>query len=166
MVLAVGNEALGQRDKAEEQFLALLKAKPDVADLRAAVAFYLRGGDVAKATPLLHQIIDAPGQTDAEPVLWARRTLALALAASGDYKQSKDALGLLDQNLQERNAPEDRAPGPLCWPCGRAGGKSRFKPWRSRSPGCGRRPMRSSCWRAFMRPIATGATPTSTSSSW
>ena len=61
-----------------------------------------------QATPLLHQIIDAPGQTDAEPVLWARRTLALALAASGDYKQSKDALGLLDQNLQERNAPEDQ----------------------------------------------------------
>ena len=87
----------------------MLKAKPDVADLHHAVAFYLRGGDVAKATPLLHQIIDAPGQTDAEPVLWARRTLALALAASGDYKQSKDALGLLDQNLQERNAPEDRA---------------------------------------------------------
>ncbi len=108
MVLAVGNEALGRRDKAEEQFLALLKAKPDVANLRAAVAFYLRGGDVAKATPLLHQIIDAPGQTDAEPVLWARRTLALALAASGDYKQSKDALDLLDQNLQERNAPEDQ----------------------------------------------------------
>jgi cellulose synthase operon protein C len=107
-VLAVGYEALGQRDKAEEQFLALIKTRPDVSGLRAAAAFYLRGGNVQKATPLLQQIIDAPGQqSDAEPVLWARRTLALALAAGGDYAQSKKALDLLDQNLRERKTPED-----------------------------------------------------------
>ncbi len=107
-VLAVGYEALGQRDKAEEQFLALIKTRPDVGGLRAAAAFYLRGGNVQKSAPLLQQIIDAPGQqSDAEPVLWARRTLALALAAGGDYAQSKKALDLLDQNLRERKTPED-----------------------------------------------------------
>ena len=107
-VLAVGYEALGQRDKAEEQYLALLKTRPDVSGLRAAAAFYLRGGDVRKATPLLQQISDAPGrQADSEPVLWARRTLALALAAGGDYAQSKRALDLLDENLRLRKTPED-----------------------------------------------------------
>jgi tetratricopeptide (TPR) repeat protein len=112
-VLAIGYEALGQRDKAEEQYLSLLKprpdkSQPDVAALRETAGFYLRGGDVPKATPLLQQIIDAPSQqADAEPVLWARRTLALALAAGGDYAKSKNALDLLDQNLRERKTPED-----------------------------------------------------------
>ena len=107
-VLATGYEALGQRDKAEELYLGALKPKRDVADLRAAASFYMRGGDVQKAAPLLRQIVDAPDQAGGEPVLWARRTLALALAASGDYKQSQEALDLLDQNLRERNAPEDQ----------------------------------------------------------
>ncbi len=107
-VLAAGYEALGQRDKAEELYLGALKPKREVADLRAAASFYMRGGDVQKAAPFLRQIIDAPDQAGGEPVLWARRTLALALAASGDYKQSQEALDLLDQNLRERNAPEDQ----------------------------------------------------------
>jgi tetratricopeptide (TPR) repeat protein len=106
-VQAVGYEALGQREKAEEHYLSMLKAKQDVADVRAAAAFYLRGGDMQKAAPLLHQIIDAPHAAGAEPVLWARRSLAVAFAASGNYKQSKDALDLLDQNLREGNEPED-----------------------------------------------------------
>ena len=113
-VLAVGYEALGQRDKAEEQFLALVKTRPDVTGWCAAAAFYLRGGNVQKAAPLLQQIIDAPGQqADAEPVLSARRTLALA-PAGGGYAQSKKALGILDQNLRARKTPEDeRARAPI-----------------------------------------------------
>jgi tetratricopeptide (TPR) repeat protein len=109
-VLAAGYEALGRRDKAEDYYAGLLKGKPEVADLRTAAAFYLRGGDLQKAVPLLQQIIDAPGRADPEPARWARRTLALALSASGDFQQSNQALKLLDQNLREEaaRAPEDQ----------------------------------------------------------
>ncbi|HVS40495.1 MAG TPA: tetratricopeptide repeat protein [Gemmataceae bacterium] len=106
-VLAVGYEALGKRDKAEEQYVALMTAKPDAGRLRDAAAFYLRGGDVKKAEPLLHRIIDE-GRNDAVVVAWARRSLALAWAATGDYKQSQDALDLIDKNLAIHKTPEDQ----------------------------------------------------------
>ena len=107
-VLAAGYEALGQRDKAEELYLAVLKPKREVADLRAAASFYMRGGDVQKAAPFLRQIIDAPGPGRrragpvgaADPCPGARRERRLQAIAG--------ALDLLDQNLRERNAPEDQ----------------------------------------------------------
>ena len=106
-VLAVGLEALGRRDEAEEQYLIALKAQPDAARLHDAAAFYLRGGDVKKAEPLLHRLIDDEGRDDPAAAAWGRRSLAMAWASTGDYKQSQAALDLLDENLRSRKTPED-----------------------------------------------------------
>ena len=106
-VLAVGLEALGRRNEAEEQYLIALKAQPDAARLRDAAAFYLRGGDVKKAESLLHRLIDDEGRDDPAAAAWGRRSLALAWASTGDYKQSQAALDLLDENLRSRKTPED-----------------------------------------------------------
>ena len=106
-VLAAGYEALGQRDKAEQQYLSLLKGKQDVADLR-------RGGVLparrrcGQGQPTFATNHRRTGTGRRGAGFWARRSLALALAASGDYQRSKEALDLLNQNLRERNAPEDQ----------------------------------------------------------
>ena len=61
-----------------------------------------------KAEPLLHRIIDGEGRADGSAVAWARRSLALAWASSGDYKQSQEALDLLNENLRNHKTPEDQ----------------------------------------------------------
>jgi tetratricopeptide (TPR) repeat protein len=108
-VLAAGLEALGERDRAEAQYQRLLKARPDdPAATQVVAAFYLRGGDWAKAEPLLRRLIDAPGRGGDGAARWARRSLALAKAAGGDYRQTQEALDLLEGNLRERTDPEDQ----------------------------------------------------------
>ena len=104
-MLAVGYEALGQRDKAEEQYLAMLKAKPEVADLRDAAAFYLRGGDVQEG-----RAAAASGSSTARGGRTRRGRLGAAdpgpgLGASGDYKQSQDALDLLNDEPARPKRP-------------------------------------------------------------
>jgi tetratricopeptide (TPR) repeat protein len=68
--------------------------------------FFIQGGEVSKAEPLLRQLI-APGVSE-NMRRWARRSLALALVASGDFRKSSESIALLDENLRERpGSPED-----------------------------------------------------------
>jgi len=110
LALAVCYEAVGQRDKAEEQYSAQLKAKPrDLAALRGMASFYLRAGEPKKAEPHLRQLISSSAGGAEVTVRWARRSLAIALAAERDFQQSRRALELIEENLKERpDAPEDQ----------------------------------------------------------
>jgi tetratricopeptide (TPR) repeat protein len=107
--LAACYEVIGQRDKAEELYLAALKSRPnDAGLLRGAAAFYLRGGDAEKAdSHLLHLITGKDASTDATAKRWARRTLALSLASSGVFSKSREGLVLLEENLRERPGDPD-----------------------------------------------------------
>jgi tetratricopeptide (TPR) repeat protein len=108
LLLCAGYEALGKRDRAEEQYLALLKAKPNDHSLLAAAAqFYLRGGQTQQAEPMLRQLAQLRKADAEETAAWARRALALVLIVGGDYRKSEQALKLLDENAARRNDPED-----------------------------------------------------------
>ena len=107
--LALGRcyDALGQRDKAEEQYLTLLKQKPKkgVDVLRAVAAFYLGSGQFPKAEPHLKILIDSGNKA---AVAWARRARAFGLATSGDFQKCKEALLLIESNLKDKKSPEDQ----------------------------------------------------------
>jgi tetratricopeptide (TPR) repeat protein len=109
LVLAPAYEALGLRDKAEEQHLALLKARPDdPALLRGAANFYLRGGQAKEAEAALRALVRSRQRGAEATAAWARRVLAVLLAASGDHRRTGEALALLDENQKGgRSDPED-----------------------------------------------------------
>jgi tetratricopeptide (TPR) repeat protein len=108
LALAPGYEALDERQKAEEQYQALLKDRPDDPHLlRSAINFYLRGGQTPQAEALLNRLAQWRRPGGEEPAAWARRVLALLLASSGDYRQTDRALALIDQNLTDRPTPQD-----------------------------------------------------------
>jgi tetratricopeptide (TPR) repeat protein len=104
LVLAPCYEALGLRDKAEEQHLALLKARPDdPALLRGAANFYLRGGQTREAEAALRALTRSRQKGAEEAVAWSRRVLAVLLAVTGGYRRTGEALALLDETA----TPED-----------------------------------------------------------
>ncbi len=108
LVLAPCYEGLGKRKEAEEQHLVLLKGSPnDPTRLRSAAQFYLRGGQTKEAEPVLLRLTQLRQPGTEEAAAWGRRTLALVLASSGDYRRSGQALNLLAENASRRNEPED-----------------------------------------------------------
>jgi tetratricopeptide (TPR) repeat protein len=104
-VLARGREVLGNTQEAESVYLDILKGRPnDSGAKRATASFYLRAGQSAKAEPLLRELSAGEGGDSN----WARRTLALSLAVTGDYRKTRDALEMLDKNLAGSHPlPED-----------------------------------------------------------
>jgi cellulose synthase operon protein C len=104
-VLARGREVLGEAQGAEAVYLEILNGRQnDPAAKHTVAAFYLRNGQAAKAEPYLREL--ATG--DNSDANWARRTLALSLAVSGDYKKTREALEFLDKNINGLHAaPED-----------------------------------------------------------
>jgi tetratricopeptide (TPR) repeat protein len=101
LVLGPCYDAVGDRAEAEKQY-AQAAAGSDPAALRALAWFYVVGGDAAKAEPVLRRLLADPNQKR-----WARRTLALVLAAGG-FAQGTEALDLLEANLKEfPDSPED-----------------------------------------------------------
>lgn len=96
LTLAMGYEALGKFELAQEQYQQALKARPDdILVLRSVTGFYLRRGQLGQAEPILRQIIDGKVKGSMADQGWARRSLALALAAAGDYRRFPDALALV-----------------------------------------------------------------------
>ncbi len=92
-------EALGDRGRALASYAEALKASPgDAALLREAALFHLRAGELAAAHGHLRNLI--AGQAAEGTARWARRTLALSLAATGDFARSKEALALMDENVR------------------------------------------------------------------
>jgi tetratricopeptide (TPR) repeat protein len=104
-VLARGREVLGHTQEAESVYLDILKARPnDSGAKRATASFYLRTGQSTKAEPILRDLSAGEGGDNN----WARRTLALSLAVTGDYRKTREALEMLDKNLGGGHpAPED-----------------------------------------------------------
>jgi tetratricopeptide (TPR) repeat protein len=78
--------------------------------LRAVASFYLRAGQVPRAEPHLRKLFSRGLRAPAAQAAWARRNLAVALAARGDYRQFRAALSLLEDNrkLQREERDEDR----------------------------------------------------------
>jgi tetratricopeptide (TPR) repeat protein len=96
LALALCEEALGRMNEAEERYRAALAARPnDPRVVRGLVGFYSRRGQPAKAEPVLRRLLDPAARAPAPTAAWARRELALALAARRDYRQFQSALALL-----------------------------------------------------------------------
>jgi tetratricopeptide (TPR) repeat protein len=102
LALAVCWESLDRHDNAKEYFKAALAAQPNDANvLRAVATYHLRAGQPVQALPSLRKLV-AAGPENGKP--WARRTLALTLASTGDYRQFREAVGLVEENLKQPGA--------------------------------------------------------------
>lgn len=102
LTLAQCYEQLGPEGKARaESYLSeAYQARPDdLLVLRAMGGFQMRVGQPEKAMEYFRKIIAQPKVPD-EALSWARRSLALALAAGRQRKQLDNAIELLDQNLK------------------------------------------------------------------
>jgi tetratricopeptide (TPR) repeat protein len=103
-VLAAGYEALGQLDKAGRHYAALAEAdSAGHPEMLAAAAFYDRTGQWTKSEPLLRRLLDPAVKAPAATAAWARRALAVTLAA-GTYPQFKEALALVPERPTEESA--------------------------------------------------------------
>src|SRR5262249_51889470 len=101
LALAHCYEAIGKPEQADEQFQAALKARPDdVVVLRGVASSPLRRGQLALAVPHLRKILALKADPPPAEKAWARRQLALALAAGGQFAQFQEALALLDENAR------------------------------------------------------------------
>ncbi len=99
LALAACYEILGQNTQAEAQYKLALVSRPDDPAVQRAVAiFYLRRGQLARAEGFFRKLMEDKSPGARFRVAWARRTLALALAATGDYDRFRKALALLDEN--------------------------------------------------------------------
>ncbi|HXY35462.1 MAG TPA: hypothetical protein VEI07_14620, partial [Planctomycetaceae bacterium] len=92
----------GKLEDAEKTYDAALKASPNRFQIRKlAVETKLQNRHVAQSQSLLREFLATPELSgDAANVAWARRTLALSLAATGTYPNYVQALELVDTNLQ------------------------------------------------------------------
>lgn len=106
LALAVCYEAAGQPAQAESVLLDALKEKKDDPSLQRQLAgLYWRRGEFAKADPILLRLSEGKG----EDAGWARRHRAIALARSGSYAKIREALPLIERNLEDAGAsPEDQ----------------------------------------------------------
>ncbi len=95
LALAACCEALDHKVAAKKHYEAALAAQPDdVAVLRNAALFFRKLGDLETAERHFRTLMAM--QTKApEDAAWARRTLAIGLAATGDYQRSQTAMALL-----------------------------------------------------------------------
>lgn len=104
LVLAACHEALGEPERAAERLRTALKQTSVGIDAHVqAAAFYLRQQRPAEATPHLQRV----GNMDSNPAIasWARRELALIVAAGGSDAQRQQALGLLALNEKDKVDP-------------------------------------------------------------
>ena len=93
VALARCYELIGDKAGTLRLYQAALAANPDDPGiLRSVVSYYLRNGEADKAVPHLRKLIELqnPGRET-----WARKILAIVLAASGDYQKTNEALDLL-----------------------------------------------------------------------
>ena len=101
LVLARGSAVTGQADQAEQQYQAALAAKPDdVALLQEVASFYTHTGQGPKAEAYLQKILDPRTKASEPQWTWARRQLAMGLATQGGYQKIRQALALVERNLQ------------------------------------------------------------------
>ena len=104
LVLAACYQILGDLANAEQYYLSAISAQPEnLSVLRRVAEFYLRTNRADPARTYLSRIVKLTEQDPRKlkgELVWARRTLAQVLAASGDYRQQQQAIALLDRNTQ------------------------------------------------------------------
>ncbi|HEX5444293.1 MAG TPA: tetratricopeptide repeat protein, partial [Pirellulales bacterium] len=101
LVLAECYVSMGRREQAAEQFGLALKARPDdVLTLRRASEFHLSRGAFSEGEPLLRRLLEPELKASDADVAFARRGLALVLAADKSYQKLQLAIALLDENLK------------------------------------------------------------------
>jgi tetratricopeptide (TPR) repeat protein len=95
LVLPPCYEALDELELARKAHAEALAARPDdVSILRSASGFMLRHGPSSEAQRLLRRLI-ALSSAAPDDAVWAKRTLAVVLAATGDYGQWREAMTLV-----------------------------------------------------------------------
>jgi tetratricopeptide (TPR) repeat protein len=89
-------DATGRLEQAKEQFRAALAARPDdPLVLRSFAAFSLRTGESKEAESCLRRVLEPGVKASADDRAWARRGLALVLAArASDHRGFLEALQL------------------------------------------------------------------------
>ena len=94
---------MGFLNKAAPYFEEAIRKQPDeVTTVRAAARFYLQIGRLDLASGLLQRIVDRKIRSATElDANWARQGLAVMLAASTDYRDFQQALGLVEMRLDE-----------------------------------------------------------------
>jgi tetratricopeptide (TPR) repeat protein len=103
-------DAIGHKDRAEAEYCKAAQAAPEDANaLRQLVGFYQRAGAPAKAVAPLRSLLAS--RIAPKDLLWARRALALCLAAADGYPQFREALDLVEKNLaaEPGNQPDLQA---------------------------------------------------------
>jgi tetratricopeptide (TPR) repeat protein len=113
LALAQCHELIGQEQRAKELYEKALSAqRDDTAALRQIAYFHLRRNQPAEAKKYLERLVDLKSGSPQEKAQ-ARRTLALVLASSGDYQQSKKALellGFIDELAKDKEFPAKEDP--------------------------------------------------------
>lgn len=106
--LAACYETVGDKAEAEKLYIALEKESPnDLGIMRSRAIFHLTHGELDKAAVLFRKIIDY-SEAGSELRRWARRTLAIALATTGEFARTNEALTLIQTNLSEKpGSPEE-----------------------------------------------------------
>src|SRR5262249_894543 len=98
-------EAMGDIDKARAAWdKALNEAPTDGAVLRSVATFRLRNGRPRDAEELLRRLIGNDVQASLDDATWARHQLALLLSTTTDYKDFREALGLVNVRLDDAGA--------------------------------------------------------------
>lgn len=108
--LAQCYELARDRGRAAEIYQSMLQEKPsDALILRTVASFYLRGGELRQAKPVLSSMLANAVLAPATDVRWARRNLAIALTAEGTFEKFREAMALLALNDEAAGASvEDR----------------------------------------------------------
>ncbi|KKK85603.1 hypothetical protein LCGC14_2771640, partial [marine sediment metagenome] len=105
LALAQIYEAMGQVEKARQQYEAAVEATPnDVALVQRLIQFYVRTDRIRLAERQLKRIVS--GKLKAEPgvVAWARRTQAAILSTRSGYQNLQLAIRLVEENIAGENS--------------------------------------------------------------
>jgi tetratricopeptide (TPR) repeat protein len=105
--LALGRcyEAMGELDRAEQQYQVLSSAFADDTAVQQTLAgFYLQTDQPGKAEPHLRRLLDAATPAPVEQSVWARRQLALVLSARHEPEKVAESTSLIDVNLASNPA--------------------------------------------------------------
>ncbi len=100
LTLAHCHTLLGNLEEAEKNYLIAVGSRSTDLSIQAQLAgFYKLTGQLAKAEPILQQLLAASASTSPEQKAAARRDLAWILATTkNDYRQFQKGLALLDEN--------------------------------------------------------------------
>jgi tetratricopeptide (TPR) repeat protein len=100
-------ESIGEVKKAEENYLAAVKATPeDKRPLRLIATFYIRHNLSSQAEKHLRALLAMEINQADDDVVWARRALAAVLASTARKSKIDEALTLVNTNLEKNRSSQ------------------------------------------------------------